>query len=186
MASRRLFPIALLLSAMIWPVLGSAQPCRGQGPGDGCPRGGLPMGAGRTRVSQSPEQEKVAPVLREAAAAVQERMLNGTDGSEPDAVSTDIVRVNPAGEVQVYVILIEFRPEHVAALTALGLRVELTLPEVQLVQGWLPAAALDAIAALDFVKEVRPPGYPARHSRRASSRRGMPSIGPAPRGVRSG
>ena len=160
---RRFLSIAFLLSAMIWPAFAVAQPCSGR-PGDTCPRGGLTMGAGRPQAGQSADSEKVAPALREAAAAVQDPMLNGTDGSQPDAVSTDIVRANPAGEVQVYVILTEFRPEHVAALEALGLSVELTLPDFQLVQGWLPAAALDVIAALDFVKEVRPPGYPTRHS----------------------
>jgi Subtilase family/FG-GAP-like repeat len=162
MSSRRFLSMVFLLSAMIWPAFAGAQPCSGR-PGDTCPRGGLTMDAGRTQAGQSADSQKVAPALREAAAAVQDRMLNGKDGSPPDAVSTDIVRVNPAGEIHVYVILTEFRPEHVAALAALGLGVELTLPDFQLVQGWLPAAALDAIAALDFVKEVRPPGYPTRH-----------------------
>ena len=74
--------------------------------------------------------------------------------------STDRVRVNAAGEIHVYVILTEFRPEHVVRLEALGMRVELTLPAFLLVQGWIPGGAIETVAALAFVREVKPPDYP--------------------------
>ena len=77
-------------------------------------------------------------------------------------LSTELVRVNAAGEIHVYVVLTEWSPEHIAALEALGLRVEATVPTRHLIQGWVPGGALDDVAALDAVKEVKPPGV--RHA----------------------
>jgi hypothetical protein len=107
---------------------------------------------------------KVSAPIRSVLASMQQQAL-GADGERFVArYSTDLVRVNPAGEIQVYVELVEFRPEHVARLAAQGLRVQVTLPQFRLLQGWLPASAVDAVAALDFVKEVRAPDYPHRNS----------------------
>ncbi|HMH50664.1 MAG TPA: DUF4214 domain-containing protein [Candidatus Acidoferrum sp.] len=72
---------------------------------------------------------------------------------------TGLVRINPAGEVQVYVDLVEFRPEHVGTLQVHGLRVEVVLPDFRLVQGWLPMSAVPTVAGLDFVRQVREPDY---------------------------
>jgi subtilisin family serine protease len=106
----------------------------------------------------------VAASLRGVLANM-ERQTLGVDGQQLVArYSTNLVRVNPAGEIQVYVELIEFRPEHVARLESEGLRVQVSLPEARLVQGWLRASAVDAVGALHFVKAVRPPDYPVRNS----------------------
>ena len=83
--------------------------------------------------------------------------MNGIDARGLKKLSTKLVRVNDAGEIQVYVVLTEWRPEHVAELEALGLRVDATVPTRRLIQGWVPSHALDDIAALDAVKEVKPP-----------------------------
>jgi subtilisin family serine protease len=72
---------------------------------------------------------------------------------------TGLVRINPAGEVQVYVDLVEFRSEYVAVLQSHGLRVEVVLPEFRLVQGWLPMSAVPTVAGFDFVRQVREPDY---------------------------
>ncbi|HEV8676619.1 MAG TPA: S8 family serine peptidase [Methylomirabilota bacterium] len=149
---RRALLVAWLL---LLPAAGAAQ-CGGvceQGP----PQRPAPVG---DKTGLTPAQQKVAPAIRELAGAVQLRVQAGAGGLA--TLSTPAVRVDDAGAIQVYVVLVEFRPEYVAQLTASGLQVELTLPEFQLVQGWLPAAQVDAVAALPFVTEVRPPGYPVR------------------------
>ena len=115
------------------------------------------LALGVTLVSAS-ASEKVAAPVRDAVFAIQSRRRAGGAGALV-SLSTDQVRVNDAGEVQVYVILRQFRPDLVAALEATGLRVELTLPQFQLVQGWVAADAVNAVAGLDFVREVKPPGY---------------------------
>jgi subtilisin family serine protease len=154
-------PLAMPLRALVtaWlvllPTLAGAQ-CQGaceQGPPQG-------PAAIPDKSTLSPVERKIAPAIRNVTGAVKLR-LQSAAGS-PAALSTSGLRVNDSGAIQVYVILTEFRPEHVAALAAAGLQVELTLPEYRLVQGWLPASQVDAAAALDFVAEIRPPGYPAR------------------------
>src|SRR5262249_20119019 len=107
-----------------------------------------------------PVERKIAPAVHEAAGAVKLRLQSAAGA--PARLSTSALRGNDSGAIQVYVILPEFGPEYVAALPAAGLQVELTLAEQRLVQGWLPAAQVDAVAALDFVAEIRPPGYPVR------------------------
>jgi hypothetical protein len=107
--------------------------------------------------------QKVAQPIQDAVAAIRARRLSATEAGPLSSLSTDLVRINDAGEIQVYVILTEPRPMYVTQLEAVGLRVELTLPNLHLVQGWVPASAVSVIAAFDFVTEVKPPGYPVRH-----------------------
>src|SRR5262249_47938536 len=96
-------------------------------------------------------------------------------------MSSRVVRVDDAGQVQVYLLLDEYRPEHVAALEGLGLRVEITLPDFRLVQGWLPSDAVDAVAALDFVRQIKPPGYRHNHVGAVTSEGDAIVNGPAAR-----
>ncbi len=112
----------------------------------------------------APEEQKVARPIRDAVAAVLARLRGGAAPADLRAISTELVHVNDAGEIQVYVILIEFRPEYVAQLVTTGLRVELTLPDYRLVQGWIPANLVDRVTGFDFVSEVKPPGYPVPRS----------------------
>ena len=116
--------------------------------------------ASATAAPEAREAQKVARPIRDAVVAVLARVRGGAAPADLRAVSTELVHVNDAGEIQVYVILIEFRPEYVAQLVTTGLRVELTLPDYRLVQGWIPANLVDRISGFDFVAEVKPPGYP--------------------------
>ena len=117
-----------------------------------------------TAAPEAPEMQKVAWPIRDAVAAVLARLRGGAAPADLRAVSTELVHVNDAGEIQVYVILVAFRPEYVAQLVTTGLRVELTLPDYRLVQGWVPANLVDRISGFDFVTEVKPPGYPVPRS----------------------
>jgi subtilisin family serine protease len=94
-------------------------------------------------------------------------------------LSTRLVRVNDAGEIHVYVVLTEWRAEHVAELEALGLRVEATVPARRLIQGWIPSRRLDDVAALDAVKEVKRPAYGMRESAGAVNTPGDAILGAA-------
>ena len=96
------------------------------------------------------------------ASAIEVRRSTESTPAGLKKLSTKLVRVNDAGEIHVYVVLTEWSPEHVAALEALGLRVEATVPTRRLIQGWVPSHALDDVAALDAVKEVKPPAYGMR------------------------
>ncbi len=108
---------------------------------------------------------KVSSPIRARLSQGERRALD-VAGQPPIGVSfaSDLVRVDPAGEIHVYVELVEFRAKYVAQLENHGLRVEVSLPQFRLVQGWLPASAVDAVAALDFVKELRQPDYGVKNA----------------------
>jgi len=57
--------------------------------------------------------EKVATVIQEAVASI-DRQRRATSAESLAALSTDLVRVTPAGEIHVYVLLTDGRPEYVA------------------------------------------------------------------------
>ena len=113
------------------------------------------------------------------ASAIEVRRSTESTPAGLKTLSTKLVRVNDAGEIQVYVVLTEWRPEHVAELEALGLRVEATVPTRRLIQGWVPSHAVDDIAALDAVKEVKPPAYGMREGAGAVNTPGDAILGGA-------
>ena len=76
-------------------------------------------------------------------------------------LSSDLLKVDNAGRVQVYVWVTDTGTETIAALRGLGLDVELVNRDFSVVQGWIPVADLDALAAQPFVRKVRPPDYAA-------------------------
>jgi len=151
---------SLLAVLVLFAGLAYGQECTG----DTCeagPRAAVQAAPGAAAVLKpAPRSPKVDSSISAASAAIEARQLSAQAEGLGD-LSSAAVRVNDAGEIQVYVILTEFRPAHLSQLEALGLRVEITLPEFRLVQGWLPAGAVDAVAALDFVRQVKPPGYAA-------------------------
>ncbi len=113
----------------------------------------------------TPFETKVHSKIREVRRKLQEALLKAAASGSMrfKDLSDDLVRINDNGEVQVYVILKEFSQESVTQLEGLGLRVELTLPEHRLIQGWVLYDALEAIAADDNVQQIRPPDY-MRHN----------------------
>lgn len=108
----------------------------------------------------TPFETKVHSKIREVRRRLQEALLKAAASGSMrfKDLSDDLVRINDDGEVQVYVILKEFSPDSVTQLEGLGLRVELTLPEHRLIQGWVHYETLEAIAADDNVQQIRATG----------------------------
>ena len=134
---------------------------------------------GPTNRFKTSRSRKVHPAIASMASAIQ---LRRSTEATPDGLrklSTKLVRVNDAGEIQVYVILTEWSSEHVAELESRGLRIESTLPKRLLIQGWVPSEGVDDVAALDFVKEVKPPSYGIRQGAGAVSTPGDNIMGAA-------
>lgn len=162
-------PWLLCALVVLLPTVGYAQPCTGARPNDICEKGPARSeteAAAPATVPSKPNgpSAKVSGPIRAVLSSMQRQILGAEGQSFVALYSTDLVRVNPAGEIQVYVELVEFRPEYVVQLAGHGLRIQASLPQFRLIQGWLPAGAVDTVAALDFVKEVRPPDYPVRNS----------------------
>ncbi|PYN98559.1 MAG: hypothetical protein DMD91_14845 [Candidatus Rokuibacteriota bacterium] len=146
----------VLLAILLWaatlslPVFAWGQDCSGATPNDVC---AIP-----DKTALPPASHKIASAVREAVDGVL-AYVPSAKSRGLEALSTAVTRINVAGEIHVYVILTDFRPEYVAQLETMGLRVEQTLPDVRLIQGWAPANLVDLIAGFDFVVEVKPPGY---------------------------
>ncbi len=75
------------------------------------------------------------------------------------AVSQRMLRLDPAGAVQVYVETEGDASPLTGALRALGMSIETVSDEYDLVQGWLPIRALEAASDLPGVRVVRTPRY---------------------------
>ena len=142
-----------LVLLLVLPTIAYAQPCQGPRPNDIC----------ETRAAAGGATESTKPAISKPTGP--SRKVSSFLHAVPSQTrSRHSVRVNRAGEIQVYVELKEFRPEHLAQLETLGLRVEGSLPEFRLVQGWIASSAVEIVAGLDFVKQVRPPAYGMRES----------------------
>ncbi len=116
-----------------------------------------------------PQDPKLASPLAElrdaAAAAVQQGQPKGIH--LPDQLPDDLkplvqgkaMRINAAGDVQVYVKVAAADAALLNALQAAGLTVERVSNDLTLVQGWVSPNALSTLAASTTVESVRLPDY---------------------------
>ena len=84
-----------------------------------------------------------------------------TEDTAPAPADTDEdpVRFDSAGNVQVYIHLENTEDATLQQLRDLGVDIEITNSDVNIVQAWVPPSALDEIAALESVQEITPPDY---------------------------
>lgn len=73
--------------------------------------------------------------------------------------STGKVKVNDAGQIQVYIYLTSTGKEMQEKLTGLGVEIQRVRPEVNLIQGLVSYQKLSALENLEGVKLVTPPAY---------------------------
>ena len=86
----------------------------------------------------------------------------GSASSSPTSKASstgDPVRFDSSGNVQVYIHLDNTDDETVQQLRDLGATIEVTNTDWNVLQAWVPVAALDQIAAMDAVQEITPPDY---------------------------
>lgn len=132
---------------------------------------------GSTRAETVPRLPiAAAPVLRTArplniASALQqlaERMQ--ADGvtarnvrqRHPESYTTPVVRVDSQGRLHTAILVTTFDAQAEAALAAQQVRLEAVHRPARLVQAWIPFDRLEAVAALPFVRYLRPPSYAQR------------------------
>ena len=76
-----------------------------------------------------------------------------------DAVRSHRLRIDPAGGVQVYILVTEVSDEVIEALQASGARIEISDPPGRRIQARVDAGRLVRIAELPFVTFIRLPNY---------------------------
>ena len=105
-----------------------------------------------------PQDEGPTPSARAAPAALPAELPVAIR----DAMRSRKLRVNAAGEVQVYILLDAVTDDALRQLTASGATIEITDAARRRVQARIPASRLRAVAALPFVTFVRLPTYAVR------------------------
>jgi subtilisin family serine protease len=103
--------------------------------------------------SSSAVDGKLSPAIQ----AVRHRVAKAVS---PARLSNRLVRVNDAGEVQVYVRARNGLKAALAQMVSCGLRLEVVNAKMNLVQGWIALDAIEKLAGQPSVVSVTPPSYP--------------------------
>ena len=109
----------------------------------------------------APAWMKIAAPLRQVRQRMQEDGLTAENvvAHHADTYTTPLVRVDAQGKIHA-VILVSAIDEHVLSL--LGehqVRTDIIHEKLLLVQAWIPFDRLEDVAALPFVRYIRPPSY---------------------------
>jgi hypothetical protein len=103
---------------------------------------------------------KIAAPIRDT---IQRLMDAAETSSQPTASYTHpLVRVDASGRIQTDILVTSVDAQVVSALRASRVQVEQTHADQQTVQGWIPFDRVEAVAALPFVRYIRPPRYATR------------------------
>jgi hypothetical protein len=125
----------------------------------GACQGQAPQPAGISVDIAARLDQHVQAVVRQLAAA---GWPSGAD--VPARFSSPLVRVDAQGRVAV-ILTLSVTPDAAVRrrLGELGMEVTATAPDGRSIQGWLPAAQVEAMAAQAFVAWIAPPGRMLSH-----------------------
>ncbi|GIX48375.1 MAG: hypothetical protein KatS3mg131_2586 [Candidatus Tectimicrobiota bacterium] len=111
--------------------------------------------------AQGASAPKIASALQQVVQRMQADGLTPANvaARQPEAYSTPLVRVDAQGNLEVAIVVTALDEAAVAALQARQARIARLAPEQRLVLAWVPFHRLEAVAALPFVRFLRPPSY---------------------------
>lgn len=107
---------------------------------------------------------KIATPLQNVLQRMQQDGITATNVTErhPETYSTPLVRVDAAGRVHTTIQVTTFDAQVEAVLAGHQIAIDAMDTASHLLQAWIPFYRLDAIAALPFVRSLRPPSYALR------------------------
>ena len=103
---------------------------------------------------------KIAPPIR--AVMQSQRDTGELTGQSMASPTHPLVRIDASGRVQTDIIVTHVDDEIVSALRAAHVQVDKTSAKQQTIQGWIPVNHVNTVAALPFVRHIRPPSYAIR------------------------
>jgi hypothetical protein len=125
-----------------------------------------PIGGPRSKSpARTAAARKIVSRLRAVAEGMRAEGLTTANALERDVAqrfSSPAVRVDDAARVHVDVTVTDASETGLAVLRAHGLDVEIVNEQFGVVEGWIPAENLEALAAEPVVVIVRPPSYATR------------------------
>jgi hypothetical protein len=114
------------------------------------------------KLSLTPVQKKIDSHIWQVSRKVKERVSASKHGEKLDLrdLSTPPLKVDQAGNIKVKLNVRSLSEAQLDEIKDLGMDVTFSSPEYGLVEGSLPYNRVEAIAGLDFIKNVQTPGIP--------------------------
>jgi hypothetical protein len=107
---------------------------------------------------------KIAEALRSVVQRMQQDGITAATAAtrQAETYTTSLVRVDHTGSLQVVILVTTVDPQAESSLAQHQVRIEISDAELRLIQAWVPFDRLEQIAALPFVRYIRPPSYAVR------------------------
>ncbi len=111
-------------------------------------------------------EQKVESRIRQASQLAGKEFAAMGDGWSmvPGNLSTPLLKMDETGNIQVTVIVENPGTQNYEQLRNAGMKIDIILPEYDIVEGWLPYNRVETVAGFDFVKRIRTPGYPIQNA----------------------
>ena len=118
--------------------------------------------------TQTPANLKVASIIRDVLKRMQDDGVTPANVATHAAIrySNPLVRVDAQGRIHADIAVTRVTPEVIADLQALQVRHLQPHTGQMTIQGWVPFDRVLTIAALPFVRHLRPPRYAMRKATR--------------------
>jgi hypothetical protein len=114
--------------------------------------------------SDDPVAAKIATSIRSVVQRMRQDGLTAATATarQAESYTTPLVRVDQTGSVQTVLLVTAVEPGVEVLLEQQHARIEVVDAELRLIQAWIPFHRLEHIAALPFVRYIRPPSYAVR------------------------
>ena len=115
-------------------------------------------------LSDSPAASKIASPLQRVVQRMQQDGVTAATvtAHRTERYSTPLVRVDAQGRVHTAILVTTFDAQVESVLTTHQVSIEQADTQARLVQAWIPFDRLATVAALPFVRYLRPPSYASR------------------------
>lgn len=114
--------------------------------------------------SDSPATSKIASSLQRVVQRMQQDGVTTANvtARQAERYSTPLVRVDAEGRVHTAILVTTFDAQVESVLTMHQVAIDRANAQARLVQAWIPFDRLATVAALPFVRHLRPPSYAHR------------------------
>ena len=114
--------------------------------------------------SGSPAASKIASPLQRVVQRMQQDGVTAANvtAHHAERYTTPLVHVDTEGRVHTAILVTMFDAQVESVLTTHQVAIEHADAQARLVQAWIPFDRLDTVAALPFVRYLRPPSYASR------------------------
>lgn len=111
-----------------------------------------------------PVTTKIATSLLQVVQRMREGGLNTANAAtrQAETYSNALVRVDPEGRVHTAIVMTHINEQVIATLATHEVRIERRDDATHSLHAWIPFERLEAVAALSFVRFLRPPHYASR------------------------